>query len=209
MNEQEVVNLLLAGDPATIRSFVDQYQPLVLRTARGFVRNPEDARDIAQEVFIDVLTNLHRFKGNSGLSTWIYRITVNRSLNYLRSRKRRLEHLTYSDDLGDHGKEDRLGTIDTSQKNPSEILEQKEQSRILHDAIRSLPDKQQAVFNLAEYDDLSYKEIAEIMQVSISSVESLLFRARKNLQKKLWRTFLATNRQKIENPAQVFEKPIV
>ena len=186
MNEQEVLNLLLAGNPAAIRGFVDQYQPLVLRTARGFVRNTEDARDIAQEVFIEILTHLNRFKAQSGLSTWIYRITVNRSLNYLRSNKRRLGRLAYSDDYGDNDRGGITNFSDPGQKNPAEILEQKERSKILHDAIQSLPEKQQVAFTLAEYDDLSYKEISEIMQLSISSVESLLFRARKNLQKKLW-----------------------
>lgn len=186
MNDQEVLNLLLAGDPNAIRSLVDQFQPLVLRTARGFVRNTEDARDIAQEVFIDILTNLHRFRGQSGLSTWIYRITVNRSLNYLRGKKRRMASFSHQSDSdgSKHGFVPEYS--DPNAKNPAEVLEQKEKSEILHQAIQSLPDKQQIAFNLAEYDDLSYKEIAEIMQVSISSVESLLFRARKNLQKKLW-----------------------
>ena len=187
MNEQELLNLLLAGNPAAIRSLVDQYQPMVLRTARGFVRNTEDARDIAQEVFIDILTNLHRFKAQSGLSTWIYRITVNRSLNHLRSSKRRQGRLSYSEDHDDGGKGRATNISDPSQKNPAELLEQKERSKILHDAIQSLSEKQQVAFTLAEYDDLSYKEIAEIMQLSISSIESLLFRARKNLQKKLFK----------------------
>ena len=186
MNEREVLDLLLAGNPAAIRSLVDQYQPLVLRTARGFVRNDEDARDIAQEVFIDILTNLHRFKAQSGLSTWIYRITVNRSLNYLRSNKRRQSRLSYSDDQEGGGMAETRYISDSTQKNPAEILEQKEKSRILHDAIQSLPEKQQVAFTLAEFDDLSYKEIGEVMHLSVSSIESLLFRARKNLQKKLW-----------------------
>ncbi len=186
MDEREVLDLLLAGNPAAIRSLVDQYQPLVLRTARGFVRNEDDARDIAQEVFIDILTNLHRFKAQSGLSTWIYRITVNRSLNFLRSNKRRQSRLSYSDDQENHGMAEPKYLGDSTQKNPAEILEQKEKSRILHDAIQSLPEKQQVAFTLAEFDDLSYKEIGEVMHLSVSSIESLLFRARKNLQKKLW-----------------------
>lgn len=188
MNEKESLNLLLAGDPVAIRALVDQYQPLVLRTARGFVRNDEDARDIAQEVFIDILTNLPRFKAQSGLSTWIYRVTVNRSLNYLRSKKRRLGRISFSDDQEAFSNK-AMNLNDTGQRNPAELLEQKERSGILHDAVRSLPEKQQVAFTLAEYDDLSYKEIAEVMQLSISSVESLLFRARKNLQKRLWKCY--------------------
>lgn len=189
MNEQETINLLLAGDSSAIRSFVDRYQPLVLRTARGFTGNTEDARDLTQDVFIDILSNLHRFRAQSGLSTWIYRITVNRSLNYLRSNQRRKRHLFYTDDYQDEGKAESMNFSDPGQKSPSELLEQKERSRTLHQAVRSLPEKQQVAFTLAEYDDLSYKEIAEVMQLSISSVESLLFRARKNLQKKLWRCY--------------------
>jgi len=189
MNEQETINLLLAGDSSAIRSFVDRYQPLVLRTARGFAGNTEDARDITQDVFIDILSNLHRFRAQSGLSTWIYRITVNRSLNYLRSNQRRKRHLFYTDDYQDEGKTESMDFSDPGQKSPSELLEQQERSRTLHQAVGSLPEKQQIAFTLAEYDDLSYKEIAEVMQLSISSVESLLFRARKNLQKKLWRCY--------------------
>jgi RNA polymerase sigma-70 factor (ECF subfamily) len=189
MNEQETINLLLAGDSSAIRSFVDRYQPLVLRTARGFAGNTEDARDITQDVFIDILSNLHRFRAQSGLSTWIYRITVNRSLNFLRSNQRRKRHLFYTDDYQDEGKTESMDFSDPGQKSPSELLEQKERSRTLHQAVRSLPEKQQIAFTLAEYDDLSYKEIAEVMQLSISSVESMLFRARKNLQKKLWRCY--------------------
>ena len=186
MSEQEVLDLLQAGNPAAIRSLVDQYQPLVLRTARGFVRDTEDARDIAQEVFIDILTNLHRFRAKSGLSTWIYRITVNRSLNYLRSRKRRQGRIVGTEEESAGGRGGIMNLSDAGQKSPAELLEQKEKSRILHEAVDSLPEKQRVAFTLAEYDDLSYKEIAEIMQLSISSVESLLFRARKNLQQKLW-----------------------
>jgi len=73
MDEKTLINRLRAGDPKVVQNFVDQYQQLVLRTARGFVRNTEDARDITQDVFVDFLSNLHRFKGQSSLSTWIYR----------------------------------------------------------------------------------------------------------------------------------------
>jgi RNA polymerase sigma-70 factor (ECF subfamily) len=191
MNEQEVLKLLLAGDPKAIRSLVDQYQPLVLRTARGFVRNTEDARDIAQEVFIEIITKISRFRGQSTLATWIYRITVNRSLNYVRSKKRRLGRLVYSADDGENEYGGTMNLSDPHQKNPAELLEQKERSEILHAAIQSLPERQQVAFTLAEYDDLSYKEIAEIMQLSISSVESLLFRAKRNLQRKFFKSRLS------------------
>ena len=189
MTEQEVLKLVLAGDPRAIRSLVDHFQPMVLRTARGFLRNSDDARDVAQEVFIDIFTNIHRFQGQSRLSTWVYRIAVNRSLNYLRSNKKRLSNRSYSFENSESGQEGTMNLSDPTQKNPAQILEQKEKSETLHAAIQSLPEKQRIAFTLAEYDDLSYKEIAEVMETSVSSVESLIFRGRKKLQEKLWKMY--------------------
>jgi RNA polymerase sigma-70 factor (ECF subfamily) len=189
MTEQEVLKLVLAGDPRAIRSLVDHFQPMVLRTARGFLRNSDDARDVAQEVFIDIFTNIHRFQGQSRLSTWVYRIAVNRSLNYLRSNKKRLSNRSYSFENSESGQEGTMNLSDPTQKNPAQILEQKEKSETLHAAIQSLPEKQRIAFTLAEYDDLSYKEIAEVMETSVSSVESLIFRGRKKLQEKLWKVY--------------------
>jgi len=189
MDENNLIEMLRAGDPAATRNLVDHYQPLVLRTARGFVRNTEDARDIAQDVFIDVITNLHRFRGQSGLSTWIYRITVNRSLNYIRSKKRRNDPIQ-SDTLNSDGHPATVHNLsDPSEKNPGEILENQDRSRILHAALESLPERQRTALVLAEFDELSYKEISEVMELSLSSVESLIFRAKKNLQKKLWHCY--------------------
>lgn len=189
MDEKTLIERIRNGEESAVRILVDQYQSRILRTARGFVRNDEDARDITQEVFIDIIRNIHRFRSQSGLATWIYRITVNRSLNHLRSSKKRAQTVSIDrPDEPDSG----FGTRDLPDQgrfNPAEQMEQSDRSRILHAALESLPAKQRTAFVLLEYDDLSYKEIAEVMQASISSVESLLFRARKNLQKKLWNCY--------------------
>jgi len=184
MNEETLIAKVIAGDAQAARLFVDRYQSIILKTARGFVRDQEDARDITQEVLIDVITHLHKFNQKSSLTTWIYRITVNRALNHLR-KSRRWFRLGGSG-TGDEGSNPAEWLTDPTDKNPSEMMEQKDRARILHTALNSLPPNQQTAFTLAEYDDLSYKEISEVMQVSISSVESLIFRARKNLQKALW-----------------------
>ena len=196
MDEQELIRQLLAGNASAIRLFVDQYQPLILRTAKGFVGNLEDARDLTQETLVVILNNLHRFRFQSGLSTWVYRIAVNQSLNYIRRNKNRKNLFGYSIDQLNHTSFGPSDFRDHEQKNPSELLEQTERSQRIHRAIDALPDKQKTAFTLAEYDDLSYKEIANIMQLSVSSVESLLFRARKNLQKQLWKCY--------KNKPQVF-----
>jgi RNA polymerase sigma-70 factor (ECF subfamily) len=184
MNEDTLIANVIAGDPQAIRSFVDHYQVIILRTAKGFVKDQEDARDITQEVLIDVLTNLYKFNQKSSLTTWIYRITVNRALNHLRRSKRWFR--LGGSQMEDGGSNPSEWLTDPSEKNPSEMMEQKDKARILHNAMNSLPPNQRTAFTLAEYDELSYKEIADVMQVSVSSVESLIFRARKNLQKALW-----------------------
>jgi len=189
MDEKTLIKGLRAGTPKVVRTFVDQYQQLVLRTARGFVRNTEDARDITQDVFVDLLSNLHRFKGQSSLSTWIYRITVNRSLNFIRRAKKRT-HLSIGNSAKLDESIDRTAQLtDPAQKSPVELLVQQDRARILHQALESLPANQRIAITLFEYDDLTYKDIAEIMKVTVSAVESLIFRARRNLYKQLFHCY--------------------
>ena len=192
MDDQQLIEQIRNGEEPAIRILVDRYQSRILRTARVFVRNDEDARDITQEVLIDVIRNSHKFRFQSGLNTWIYRITVNQSLNYLRNNKKRSNTISI-----DQSDENSPGAVtrnlpDQGQLDPGQQMEQSGRSRPLHAAIESIPEKQRTAFVLYEYDDLSYKEISEVMNVSIPSVESLLFRARKNLQKKLWHCYKKT-----------------
>ena len=172
------------------KNLVDTYQGLVLSTARGFVKNEEDARDLSQDVFIKIFRSLDQFRGESGLSTWIYRITVNLSMNYLRDQKkhRNTQSLDYQSD-GNGSKRPISEIIQGKQVAPDKELENKDRAKFLHMALDSLPENQRKAFVLSKYDDLSYKKIAEVLEISISSVESLLFRARKNLQKKLWECY--------------------
>ncbi len=190
MKEEELIRNLAANNSGAFKNLVDTYQGLVLSTARGFVKNEEDARDLSQEVFIKIFRSLDQFRGESGLSTWIYRITVNLSMNYLRDQKkhRNTQSLDYQSD-GNGPKKPVREIIQGKQVAPDKELENKDRAKFLHIALDSLPENQRKAFVLSKYDDLSYKEIAEVLEISISSVESLLFRARKNLQKKLWECY--------------------
>jgi len=176
MTETELIRKLEVDKAGAFKELVEKYQRYVLVTARGFVKNDEDARDLSQEVFIKIYNSLGQFRKESGLSTWIYRITVNLSINYLRDNKK------YRD----------TGSIDIQPAGgevPDKTMENLDRAKFLHQAIDSLPENQRKVFILSKYDDLSYKEIAEVMEMSIPKVESLLFRAKKNLQKKLWNCY--------------------
>jgi RNA polymerase sigma-70 factor (ECF subfamily) len=154
----------------------------------GFVHDGSEADDIAQEVFVEVFRSVHSFRGEATLSTWIYRMTVNRSLNRLRSHKRkgffqRIEAF-FQDDADWTGEPEADCSI-----HPEAVVGNRETAQALQQALDSLPENQRTAFVLYHYEDLAYKEIATVMNVSLSSVESLIHRARKNLQKKLMNFF--------------------
>lgn len=170
---------------ANTKSFeqvVEQYHKMVFRTALGFVHQKEDAEDLTQEVFIRAYRSRERFRGDSEISTWLYRITVNLSLSYINTKSRRSlmqigEDFFYN--LLGRGSDD---------PNPHQQLERSEQDHRIASAIDSLPDKQRTAFVLSRIDELPQREVAAIMGTTEGSVEQLLIRARVNLQKKLNRT---------------------
>jgi len=184
LTEKEFIKKLQEGRRDAFGELLDQYQQMVFSTSLSFVPNKEDAEDVAQEVFIEVFKSINKFKGNSKLSTWIYRITVNKSLEFIRKRNAK-KRFGYVQSL--FGNEIPLDKTDffTEINHPGVLLEQKEDHATLMKAINELPDAQRIVFTLHKIDEKSYKEISEITEKSLSSVESLMFRAKQNLQKQL------------------------
>ena len=169
------------------KSLVDNYQEKVRNTCFRFVNNRDDADDIAQEVFIQVYDSLSHFRNESQLSTWIYRIAVNKSLDFIRKKKRkkRFAQLTSLFNNEDEGEEIYLPT----EGNPQKDLEDKERKQILDWAINQLPDNQKIAITLSKYEGFSNKEIAEIMSLSLSAIEALIHRAKQNLHKELYKYF--------------------
>ena len=160
-------------------SIVDQYQGPVFNTCLGFLRNAEDVEDMAQEVFIEAFRSIGKFRGDSQLSTWLYRIAVNKCLEHIRKsnrHKRKGDTISLSAEM-------EVG----SQKfyHPGVALEDKERSAILFDAISQLAEQQQTAFTLHKVEGMSYEEIGKVMNKSIASVESLMHRAKTNLKKLL------------------------
>ncbi len=183
MTDQELINGIVNHNKEAIKYLIKNYQSHVIKTAYYFVDNMEDAEDLSQEVMIEVVKSVHQYKKLANLYTWIYRITVNRSLDHLRRQKRRsivkrLESLVRFSNNGETQFPYELATSDTRN-------EDIEKRKILDIAINSLPRNQKIAFILSKYEELPYREISEIMNLSLSSVESLIFRAKTNLQKKL------------------------
>lgn len=176
--EKELINELVAGEEHAYRQVITTYRDHVIRLCMGFTGSSDDAEDLAQDVFLEIFKSIKRFRGRSSLSTWIYRITVNKSLNFIRDRKKgNYDDYKQLTDLEDN---------DSEEYSADQKLVQKEHSEALHNAIDSLPAAQRTAFVLSKYEDMKYSEIADVMKTSLSSVESLLFRAKRNLQNKLY-----------------------
>ena len=179
---------ILRGSPAAYRYLIDKYQKNVFRTVMGFIHSETDAEDITQEVFIEVFRSVGRFRQESGLSTWIYRIAVNKSINFHRARRRK-KIISFFDLNAENVRELKQEPVSPIDFSPDSSLDRAEHAAEIQKAMDSLPHNQRTAFILNKYDDLSYQEIASVMNTTISSVESLLFRARRNLQKVLYSYF--------------------
>lgn len=184
MNDLELIEKLKGGDDEAFRLVVGKYQKLVLNCSYKFLRNKEAAEDITQEVFLEVFESIHSFRGESRLSTWIYRITVAKSLNYLKSLKRKKRFAVIVSLFEKEEAEERI--LASASNGPDELLENQDRARILQWALNKLPENQRIAFTLSRYREMSYEEISLIMATSIPSVESLLHRAKSNLKKLLY-----------------------
>jgi RNA polymerase sigma-70 factor (ECF subfamily) len=181
MTDQELIEGIKQQDRNAFRFLVGQHQRLVIKTAYYFVGDMDEAEDISQEVFMQIIDSIGRFRGSSTFTTWIYRITVNKSLTRVKRNKRR-EIFTRLESLF------RPGASTPNLQEPadeSDPVEKPENKELLNRAIASLPDNQRTAFILSKYEELSYKEIAGIMELSLNAVESLIHRAKINLQKSL------------------------
>lgn len=173
---------LRQGDESAFRWLVNTYQARVFRLALAIVQTPEEAEDVAQEVFEEVYKTVAHFRGEASLATWLYRLTTSRSLKKERDRKRKKRFAFLTSLFGDDEPE-RIDPPDS--QTPETLLEADERIRLISRAVQTLAHAQKVAFTLHYQEDLSYQEIAAVMQTSVSAVESLLFRARQALRKKL------------------------
>lgn len=182
MSETELIARLKDGEETAFREVVETWKDMVYNTVLGVVQHDEEAEDVTQEVFIQVYESISQFKGDSKLSTWLYRIAVTKSLDHLRKKKRKKRFAFLQSLFGVNEEEVRH---DPEFNHPGVVLENKENAGILFRAIDKLPDNQKTAFTLHKLEGLSYQEVAEVMDCSVSSVESLMHRAKGNLRKLL------------------------
>jgi RNA polymerase sigma-70 factor (ECF subfamily) len=180
--EESLVARCQQGDRQAFERMVGLYQRRVFGIAYGIVRNPDDALDLSQETFLRAFCNIRHFKGDSRLYTWLYRITVNVSLDFINKRKRTatLEHddsrLIVPDEMAGW-------PMGGERHNPVEKLDKKELAEVMSRGLEKLSEKHRVALILREVEGLSYEEMAEVLEINVGTVMSRLFHARHNMQR--------------------------
>lgn len=177
LTENELVELSKEGNLEAFSNLIDLYRQKVFQTCMGFLHSRDDADDLTQDIFIKAWKSLKSFDGRSTFSTWLYRIAVNSAINQVRKNKLR----TYV------GLNYVLTDATSTEENADNHLMRAEIRQEIKKAVGRLKINQRKAFVLFYYQELSIKEIATVMKISPKAAESLVFRARKNLQKYLSR----------------------
>ena len=182
-HESELVRRARKGDLAAYDDLVKRYQERIYATIYHMTSNHEDANDLAQDSFIKAFQALKSFKGGSTFYTWLYRIAVNKTINFLKQRKNRT-HMSLNDiDFNAEHDVDLIALI--SEKTPRRDAGLNELKKKLNEALLKLSEPHRLVVVLHDVQGQSHEEIAEIMDCNIGTVRSRLFYARQQMQAEL------------------------
>ena len=174
VDEKKLVKEIIAGSEEAYEALVNLYKERLFKLMARFTKDPFDQEDLVQEVFLKVFKNIKNFKFDSALFTWIYRIAVNAASDYLSARKKKPLMLVENLQIFEKGPKTRKEA-----SIPVKNLLSSEKREIAITVLSKIPEKFRKVLILREYEDLPYQEIAQILGISIGTVESRLFRARK------------------------------
>jgi len=186
-DNKSLIHELKLGGTAAFKDLVELHQDLVLNICYRFLHNRQDAEDMAQEVFIQAHRSISRFRGDAKLSTWLYRIAVSKSLDFIRMKNRKKRFSSIKNALGISRQADDIPSPEGT--NPDTVAERKERLQILQNALNTLPENQRIAITLSKYEGFSQQEIAGVLGTTVSAVESLVHRAKQNLKKKLTRYY--------------------
>ncbi len=176
----------------TFKEIYNANRLLVYNLALTYLFSVEDAEEVTQDVFVKVHQSLGKFKGAASIKTWIYRITINQCLDFIKRKNSKKRFFVFGKKSNSEYEYNNLPTFE----HPGVLLENKEKSKLLFAAINTLPENQKTAFILSKIDGLSNSEISEVMELTIGAVESLLVRAKKALQEKLGEKFEEYRRKK-------------
>jgi RNA polymerase sigma factor (sigma-70 family) len=157
------------------------HHKMVYNLSLGYVQNAEDAQEITQDVFVEVFHALGKFKGESSPKTWIYRITINKSLDFIKYKKRKKRSGLMQSIFSNTGEQIQIPDL----QHPGVTLENKEKAAVLFGAINNLPEHQKTAFLMSKMEGIGNAEIGVVLGKSIGAIESLLSRAKESLKKQL------------------------
>ncbi len=182
LDENDLINGVLNGDESAFKMLYSKYVDIVFNTSLNLLQHKQEAEDNTQEVFIEIYKSIGKFKQEASLKTWVYKITLNKCYDHLKKQKSK-KRFAFVTSLFNSDNE--LIHDAPHFNHPGIALENKEHAAALFFAIKQIPQNQQTAFTLSKIEGLSNQEIAIIMDNTVPSVESLLFRANKNLKNSL------------------------
>jgi len=175
-NDNQIISEYISGNrDIAATAFVRKYQKFVYSVALRYIKDEDDAYDVSQDVFIKALNNLHKFRQESSIKTWLYKITANTSKSHLRKKK-----LMTFFKLNDRDEVD-LENLQISYDMPSNRIEDEEFENNFLKLLNKLPDKQRETFALRYFDNLSYEEISNLLGTSIGGLKANYYQAVKKL----------------------------
>lgn len=179
LEDTDLVRRALEGDGAAFECLVERYQGRLFALARNYTKVPAEVEDIVQDTFLKAYTRLDSFQQQSSFYTWVYRIATNTLLDFLKRRGRSPVQTVEDPEL--------VAPIggDQAMLRPDAALEEREVAEITHDVLAELPEIFRTVLVLREFEGMAYQEIADVLEISIGTVESRLFRARAKFKQKL------------------------
>lgn len=182
-DEQVLVDRISSGDSTAFQEFVDRYKKKIYYIAYDITGDHNDAEDVSQEVFIKVFRSLKTFRRNAKISSWLYQISVNASIDLLR--KKSLKPEKSMDDIERADIQENLPGSSTHAQNPERSAEDLIIQNHISEALHKVSPKERSVFVMRHYNELKIREIAEILKVSPGTVKALFYRATRKLRKEL------------------------
>ncbi|MBQ9920763.1 MAG: sigma-70 family RNA polymerase sigma factor [Clostridia bacterium] len=180
-DEKELVESALKGDSEAFGGLVALYEKRIYSFALGMLSDPDDAFDVSQDTFLKAYRSLNSFKGESSFYTWLYAICRNCCYDYIKQRSRRMKkNISLSEYENDD--DGAMVEIPDTASQPDLVLEKKQAREKIIEAVASLPEKHREIIVLRDFEDLSYEQIAEALDISEGTVKSRLSRARMKLQ---------------------------
>lgn len=180
--DEQIIERALAGETEAFGEIVRRWERKVYHLAYGILGREEDARDAAQEAFIAAFRNLSNFRGEAKVSSWLHRITVNQCIS--RQRRARVRSETALEDESANASQ-QAAFAAPSRESPASVAESRERGELVRRAVGALPDELREVLLLKEYQEMTFQEIAETLDLPLSTVKSRLYTALKQLRLRL------------------------